>query len=185
MFWQIEEDTKNAAVINGDKARRFHQLCSADFNPLRRLAMERGPHEHLSVQTPALCSRPYPKTSFRLPRMLSAQIRTPPRQQLNLQVEIRRLHKKRSPTGRDTNKMESCSFNFVNCYLLSVLPFKAPQLLEVKHYLCSFKILCSPINSRENELKGNVSGNGNCNLIIRMCAMLVVLQKKENIWVLS
>lgn len=41
MLWQIEEDTKNAAVINGDKPRRFHKQVSANFYPMCRQATER------------------------------------------------------------------------------------------------------------------------------------------------
>lgn len=35
---QIEEDTKNAAVINGDKPKRFYKQVSADFYPMCCLA---------------------------------------------------------------------------------------------------------------------------------------------------
>lgn len=38
VLWQIEEDTKNAAVINGDKPQRFHKQVSANFYPMCRLA---------------------------------------------------------------------------------------------------------------------------------------------------
>lgn len=41
MLWQIEEDAKNAAVINGDKPQRFDKQVLANFYPMCRLTAEK------------------------------------------------------------------------------------------------------------------------------------------------